>query len=223
MHLIGLDLDGTLEDSRQDMTAAATRVRAQLGLPKRDDAQLRPYVNAGMGQLYRMCFDDFLAQTDDEARQLATVREAYEADYLANVAVSTRLYAGIAAALSDLHALGKLACVTNKPEHISRELLRKLGVAELFVTVIGGDTCAHEKPHPVMLRAAAERTGFDPSRGRAFMAGDTAGDIQLARAFGATSIFCCWGYAGDTGHGKEAPELIARAPSDLPRLVRAAL
>ena len=216
--LIGVDLDGTLEDSRDDMVAAAVRVRAELGLPQRQDALLRPWVNAGMDRLYRACFDDYLAQGDASER-LCTVREAYEADYLAHVAVSTRLYDGMAEALQALLRLGALACVTNKPERISRKLLDALGVGSLFRAVIGGDSCAQCKPDPVMLRAAAEVCGFAPEHGRAFMIGDTAGDLRLARAFGATGVWCAWGYVAALGASDPVPDAVARAPAELPVIV----
>jgi phosphoglycolate phosphatase len=224
MKLIGIDLDGTLEDSRADMVAAAARVRAPLGLPARDAALLVPHVTAGMDRLYRSCFDDYLAassgKADADARYRA-VREAYDADYLAHVAVETRLYDGVADALQRLAELGTLACVTNKPERISRALLDTLGVGSLFRTVVGGDSCAEIKPSPLMLRTAAERCGFDPHGNArenvAFMIGDTDGDIQLARAFGATSIWCAWGYVA---RPKDTPDFEARVPADLPGIVR---
>ncbi|MBI3622351.1 MAG: HAD hydrolase-like protein, partial [Nitrospirae bacterium] len=112
MRLIALDLDGTLEDSRRDMVAAARRVRAQLHLPARPDEALLPWVNKGMDQLYRACFDDYL-QADDS--RVADVRRLYEDDYFAHVAVDTRLYDGVAPAIGQLAAMGTLACVTNKP------------------------------------------------------------------------------------------------------------
>ena len=99
-------------------------------------------------------------------RALRRGAEEYDADYLANVAASTRLYDGIAEALAALSQLGSLACITNKPERISRKLLDELGVGALFTAVIGGDTCAQAKPHPMMLSAAAERCGFDGEFGR---------------------------------------------------------
>jgi phosphoglycolate phosphatase len=211
---IGLDLDGTLEDSRADMVAAARRVRAELGLPPREDALLRPHVNAGMEQLYRACFDDFLAGGDAAAR-IADVQARYEADYLAHVADETRLYDGIDAALRALAPLGTLACITNKPERISRALLEVLGVGALFSTVVGGDTCAEAKPHPVMLRAAIERSGTRPER--VFMIGDSAADQKLAAAFGARFLWCAWGYVS----ALDVPEAdIARTPADLARLVQ---
>ena len=74
MKMICLDLDGTLEDSRSDMTAAVHRVRAGLGLPSRSDEAILPWVKKGMDPLYRACFDDYLQA--DEAR-LADVRSRY--------------------------------------------------------------------------------------------------------------------------------------------------
>ena len=214
MKLIGIDLDGTLEDSRGDMVSAARRVRAVLQLPPRPDAELRAHVNGGMDQLYRACFDDYLGGGD--ARRYAEVREAYEADYLEHVALQTHLYEGIPGALSALARLGTLACITNKPERISRRLLHVLDVGKLFGTVVGGDSGPHAKPHPSMLQLAAERCGFDHARGRAYMIGDTNADIQLGRAFGAVTIWCAWGYAPSIS---EAPDHRAATPADLPGYV----
>jgi phosphoglycolate phosphatase len=214
LKLIGIDLDGTLEDSRLDMVAAAQRVRAGLNLAARSDAALRPHVNGGMDALYRACFDDYLADADPA--RYASVRSAYEADYLANVANETRLYPGILAALQELAELGTLACVTNKPERISRRLLEALDVAQLFGAVIGGDTGPHSKPHPSMLQAAAERCNFDRQRGQAFMIGDTNADIQLGHAFGARSVWCAWGYADSIS---ESPDFRAEQPSELARII----
>ena len=211
--LIAIDLDGTIEDSRSDMVAAARRVRAAFGLPPRPDSALRPYVNAGMDLLYRACFDDYLAEDPD---RYARVRSAYEADYLANVAVQTKLYTGMAGALAGLAQRGNLACVTNKPEQISRHLLSVLGVGDLFQTVVGGDSCDHIKPHPIMLRTAAERCGYAQGSVKAVMIGDTQADVQLGRAFGARTIWCAWGYVESVADPGDAT---AHNPEHLLRLV----
>jgi phosphoglycolate phosphatase len=217
VNLIGLDLDGTLEDSRTDMTAAVQRVRAVLGLAPRHDDAIRPWVNRGMEQLYRACFDDFL--NGDDTR-LAVVRERYEADYLANVVDETRLYPGIADALAQLADRGQLAVITNKPERISHRLLEVLGVLKHFAAIIGGDSCAKGKPDPSVLREAAKRCGFVADRGRAVMIGDSAADVELGHAFGAATIWCAWGYADHPG---VKPDLVASQPGQLPDLVAAAL
>jgi phosphoglycolate phosphatase len=211
--LIAIDLDGTIEDSRDDMVSAARRVRAALALPPRPDAALRPHVNGGMDHLYRACFDDYLAL---DPEHYARVRSAYEADYLANVAVETRMYSGMGAALAELSQLGQLVCVTNKPEHISRHLLDELGVGQLFATVVGGDSCEHCKPHPIMLETAAQRCGLFASTHRTVMIGDTQADIQLGRAYGARTVWCAWGYVDAVA---EPADAIARTPADLARAI----
>jgi phosphoglycolate phosphatase len=213
--MIALDLDGTLEDSRRDMTAVVHRVRRRLGLPAREDGAILPWVNKGMDALYRACFDDYVRESDS---RLAEVRAAYEADYLANPAVETKLYPGIAVALERLSAMAALAVVTNKPEKVSRRLLEVLGIDSFFRAVVGGDTCPRSKPDPMVLSEAASRCGFDPRRERAVMIGDTAADIKMGRAFGAATIWCAWGYVGDPA---ETPDLKAERPEMLPELVEA--
>jgi len=215
--LIGLDLDGTLEDSRRDMVAVARRIRAQLKLPARPDNTLLSWVNKGMDQLYRVCFDDFIGT---DVSRLAEIRSRYEADYFDHVAVETRLYPGIAQAIERLSMFGALACVTNKPERISWRLIEVLGVSKFFTTVIGGDTCPKVKPDPMMLEAAARRCGFEKKPAQTVMIGDTSADLAMGRAFGASTIWCAWGYADQPGN--ERPDWIAHTPDQLPELVREA-
>lgn len=214
MSLIGLDLDGTLEDSRADMAASVHRVRAGLGLAPRADEAVLPFVNRGMDALYRACFDDFL---DGKDSGLEEIRNRYEDDYLANVARETRLYPGVREALEALAGLGRLAVVTNKPERISRRLLEALEVGAYFSAVVGGDSCSKPKPDPMVLEAAARLCGLKTGRDAAVMIGDSAGDIQMARAFGAAAVWCAWGYAEQPGL---EPDRIARTPGELPAAVR---
>ena len=76
----------------------------------------------------------------------------------------------------------------------------------------------HIKPHPVMLSTALERaaaaTGRELRADRSFMIGDTAGDLQLAEAFGARGIWCAWGYVR-ASELKQPPARSAQHPSEL--------
>jgi phosphoglycolate phosphatase len=216
-HLIALDLDGTLEDSRVDMVNAVHRVRAALGLGAWTDDAVRPHVSRGMGHLYRTCFAEYL-EADDGPRRLTEVRAAYEADYRAHIADTTALYDGIAEALPRLAGLAPLAVVTNKPEALSEALLTALGVRRWFAVVVGGDSCAEEKPSAVPLQHAAQAVG---ATGRVVLIGDSAGDVRCARAAGAASVWCAWGYHAEPG--PDAPDARADAPADLPRVVRGLL
>lgn len=121
--------------------------------------------------------------------------------------------------MAALSQLGKLACVTNKPEHISRQLLSELGVGELFDTVVGGDSCEHSKPHPVMLATAALRCGLGTDSTAAHssvMIGDTQADVKMGRAYGARTVWCAWGYVDSI---QDAADVDARTPADLLKAV----
>jgi phosphoglycolate phosphatase len=89
------------------------------------------------------------------------------------------------------------------------------------MTVIGGDTCPKGKPDPMVLEAAARRCGFEKKAVRTVMIGDTTADLKMGREFGATTIWCAWGYVDQPGD--ERPDLIAHAPDQLPELVREAV
>ena len=67
--------------------------------------------------------------------------------YEANISVGTRLYPG-ALALLDRFAAGgwSVAVCTNKPERMSRLLLRDLGIADRFAAICGGDSFATGSP-----------------------------------------------------------------------------
>jgi HAD superfamily hydrolase (TIGR01549 family) len=214
MALIALDLDGTLEDSRDDMVASVLRVRASLSLPVMSGSVFRSHVNKGMPHLYEACFSEiWVRDGHDASRQ--RVRSAYVQDYGDHIAVNTQLYDGIANTLAMLSSLAELAVVTNKPESLSIRLLEALQIHDHFATVIGGDSASRAKPFADPLHEAVKRTG---QGGPVIMIGDSPGDIACAAAFGCPVIWCAWGYAAD--HGARAPTYIAQQPSAIVDLVR---
>lgn len=226
MHLIALDLDGTIEDSRADMIAAVQRVRRGRNLPPRPDGDFLPHVQRSMPHLLEACFAEQLALVGARGRQraLAELEAAYETEYLAHIADRTRLYPGMDAALTELAHLGHLAVVTGKPTRLARALLSALGVLRYITAVIGGDACAESKPSPAPLIAAAGACGIGArgeGTGRAVMIGDSATDVRCGRAFGATVIWCAWGYHDEPGG--ERADFTARRPDELPGLARRAL
>ncbi len=216
--LITMDLDGTLEDSRADMVASVQRLRNRLGLPQRPDSDFRANVNRGMPHLYRVCFAEYLGE-DPSQDALDELREAYAYDYGAHICVETELYDGIAEVLPRLAELAPLALVTNKPEALSELLLKALGVREHFSAIIGGDTCHSGKPDPVTLETAAERCAYTGETRRIYHVGDSAGDVRCAKAFGATAVWCSWGYL-DAAPDAPAPDLQVALPGELIALIQ---
>jgi phosphoglycolate phosphatase len=136
--------------------------------------------------------------------------EEFKRHYHDHCLDETRLYPGVAAALEALQARGfKMAVVTNKPERISRHILEGLKVDRRFGSVIGGNSCAHKKPHPEPLLKACAELGCAPAS--AVMIGDSRVDIEAGRNAGMPTI----GILG--GIGDEALLRVAAPDTIIPR------
>lgn len=222
MNFFFFDLDGTLEDSRKDMVAAAQHVRQHLGLPVRSFETLVPHVNRGMRELYLNCFDDFIAQgtsAEEIENKISHVQGLYEKQYGEFIAVETQLYPEIIEALHDAKTLGRIAVITNKPEHLSVRLLESLKILPLIDLVVGGDTCAEAKPSPVPLRYALQKLGGALPQDTVFMVGDSQGDSRAGALCGAQTVWCAWGYQA-TAPVEPAPQHVAITPKDLRSIFR---
>lgn len=198
MNFYFIDLDGTIEDSRLDMSNCVNMIRKKMNLSENNVDEIQKHVTKGMDELYRKCFHDVLSVCDTDSQEYKDlfnqIKTDYEDCYLRHVCVHTKCYAGIPQALQTLSRHGKVIVVTNKPEKISRALLKALNLDGFICDVMGGDSCAECKPSPLPLKIAAHRHGFIVGQHGAFMIGDSMGDVQVAQAFGAKSVWCSWGY-----------------------------
>src|SRR3546814_3725679 len=86
-----------------------------------------------------------------------------------------------------------MAVCTNKPEGLSRSLLDQLGLSGFFSAVVGGDTLPVRKPDPAHIHGTLERMVGTPF-GWAAMVGDSANDINAAKAAGLPSVGVSFGY-----------------------------
>ena len=105
----------------------------------------------------------------------------------------TTIYPGARAGLDALAAAGfPLACVTNKSARFTLPLLQQMQLADYFALVVAGDTLARRKPDPLPLTHACKQLGIAPHE--MLMIGDSANDVQAARAAGCP-VFCVpYGY-----------------------------
>ena len=184
------DLDGTLLDSAPDMLATANRLRDRHGLSPMLLEQIRPHVSKGSRAMLAAAFPH-LPTIETESM----VPEFLET-YLQELGKHGVLFADIESMLVALEEDGVAwGIVTNKPEYLAREILPQLGWETRCAILIGGDTLAEKKPHPLPLLVAAERMGFEA--GQCVYVGDDERDIQAARAAGMPSIAALWGYRQD--------------------------
>jgi 2-phosphoglycolate phosphatase len=181
------DLDGTLLDSAPDMLATANRMRAARGLGAMTLDVLRPHVSKGSRAMLAVAFPDM-----EQAPREALVPEFLEI-YQEELGRHSVLFDGVAEMLVALEQAGSTwGIVTNKPEYLARDILPQLGWETRCAVLIGGDTLAEKKPHPLPLQVAAERIGM--AIADCVYVGDDERDIQASRAAGMPSIAALWGY-----------------------------
>jgi len=185
------DLDGTLIDSRRDITTAVNRTRGRYGLPPLALEDVVGMVGEGARLLIERAFPELPAERLDEALVL------YLAAYREVCLDETRPYPGVPGMLAALAERYPLALLSNKGEELSRLILAGLGLDSFFREVLGGDSLPTRKPDPAGLRLLAERLGSPVAR--LLLVGDTRIDAETAHAAGCPFVLVEWGFPRPLG------------------------
>jgi phosphoglycolate phosphatase len=209
--LLVFDLDGTLVDSSRDIAASVNAALARVApgtVPIPLEAILS-YVGEGA----RLLVDRSLrhAGLDLSADEVLLV---YLESYADRLLDTTCLYPGIAEALDALKGT-TLAVLTNKPGDFSRKILEGLGVATRFARVWGAGDVPSRKPDPAGLLHLMAEIGALP--GETWMVGDSATDVEVARAAGVRVAGVTWGFHPGPLRAAGADRLLDD-PRDLPSL-----
>ena len=202
--LLIFDLDGTLIDSKLDITYAVNATRAHLGMGPLDIQVVSTYVGDGAPVLIRRALGagaSGAAIEEGLAYFLEYYRE-HKLDY-------TQLYPGVRASLDRLReARKRLAILTNKPVQMSRAIIEGLGLGAHFFQVYGGNSFEFKKPNPIGVEKLMAESGKD--RAATCMVGDTSVDIQTARNAGVRVCGVRYGFAPETLHDPPPDLLIDR-------------
>jgi phosphoglycolate phosphatase len=215
-----IDLDGTLADTIPDLAEAANRMLRELGRPALELTLLRTFVGKGIPKLVERSLAGALEGSVDGGL-LEQALPIFERCYAEENGRHTVVFPGVREGLRQLRDMQlPLACVTNKAERFTRALLEQLGLARSFEQVIAGDTLPQKKPDPQPLLHACRGFGIAP--GDMLMIGDSANDVEAARAAGCP-VFCVeYGY----NEGRDVRELdvdaIVASLIDATRLIQKA-
>ncbi len=203
------DLDGTLLDSAPDMLATVNRMRAARGQEPMALPALRPHVSRGARAMTAAAFPGL-----DGEVPTAMVHEFLDV-YAQELGRHSAPFAGVPALLEAIEAAGRRwGIVTNKPERLARRVLAGLGWEERCAVLVGGDTLAERKPHPLPLLHAAQSLGVAPAD--CAYVGDDARDIAAARAAGMPAVVALWGYRlAEDDPSSWGGDALVEAPRDL--------
>ena len=189
--LLIFDLDGTLIDSKRDLTDSVNATRAWKQLPPLPDDIVSAYVGNGAATLIRRALPHL---TDEEHAEAHKFFLQYYRDHMLD---ATTLYPGVREALDRLHVESvAMAILTNKPVRFSVSLIAGLKLDRHFFRIYGGNSFAEKKPHPAGIEKLIEESGAD--RGGTVMVGDSAVDIMTARNAHVRACGVSWGFQPET-------------------------
>lgn len=205
--LIVFDWDGTLLDSTSQIVASARASIAELGLPERDEEEIRNIIGLGFPQLWEILYPK---QSPETFREFVKV---YRRHFWSDEMQISELYPGARELLDELRAQQViLAIATGKGRKgLDMDLAATQLAAHFRFTCTADDV--KPKPQPDMLFHLMAVSGCEPEQ--SLMIGDTEYDLEMA---------CCAGVPRvGIGHGAHAPERLERwdplkLVEDLPEL-----
>jgi phosphoglycolate phosphatase len=186
------DLDGTLVDSRADITDSLNLTLAEMGRTTLPAETVHGFIGEGV----RLLLERALRATQTSEPLTDEVEGAwqiYERQYRIHMLDQTRPYPGVAATLEALQAWPK-AVVTNKPYEFTADLLEGVGLLKHFAVVLGGNSLPERKPSPLMLLEAARLCETAPAE--CLMIGDSWVDIEAGRKAGMQTVGYVGGFRG---------------------------
>ena len=190
------DLDGTLVDTAPDLMRAHNHVMKQYGYATKSTEEIRNLVGQGAGvmlgrSIWGQAKKEF-SKIEDEKIKKEMVKE-FVSFYGKNIVNESKLINGVKNFLIWAKKQNiSMAVCTNKQEHLSIDLLKKIGIYDFFEYVAGHDTFDYCKPDPRHLTTVVEILGGDIKK--SLMIGDSENDANAAKAAGIPVILLEDGY-----------------------------
>jgi phosphoglycolate phosphatase len=199
------DLDGTLVDTRVDITTAVNLMLSHYGLEPMEMGEVIGYVGDGVRRLVSRCI---ISKNIDLDEAVKIFNDAYDRHLLD----TTKPYPGVYAVLDQLSGVKK-ALLTNKPASFTIKIIDALKLTPYFEVVVCGDTLPVKKPSPEVVNHILMKTGV--SGDKAILVGDGKNDVLTARAAGIKLVYASYGYSSERGAVEFAPDFIIDRITDL--------
>ena len=204
--LVLFDLDGTLIDSEECITASVRFALNQLNIHETDPGILRSFI----GPPLRDSFRHHYSLTDNQIDQ---ARADFKTYFMDHGIQRNYVYPGILDLLWILRASEtSLVVATTKPQDLAEEVLKYLDLLPFFKDVVGGTETGIKSTKSGIIKESIRRLP-DGLYSRAVMVGDYTGDVTGAKDNGIDSIAVTYGF------GKEK-ELLEINPTHVANSVR---
>jgi len=212
------DLDGTLVDSAPDLASALNTVLDMRGFFTLSLNEVRAMIGNGVPKLVERGFNAVGIRPDPA--QLDELVAIFVKQYKACATDNTRPYPGVVEALQEIHSMNiPMGVCTNKPEALTLQILKGLGLSGFFSSVVGGDSTSARKPDPEPVLACLRGLVTEPAS--SLMIGDSVHDVHAAHAAGVTIGVVPWGYRSASVEDLGA-DFVLRDLAVLPGMIREA-
>ena len=178
------DLDGTLVDTAPDLMRAHNHVMQKYGYPTKSTEEIRNLVGKGAGamigrSIWGQAKKEFGKVNDEKVKKEMVIE--FVDFYGKNIINESTLINGVKEFLNWCKSQNiSMAVCTNKQEHLSNDLLKKIGIFDYFEYVAGSDTFDYCKPDPRHLTSVVEI--LDGDINKSIMIGDSETDANAAKA-----------------------------------------
>ncbi len=217
---ITFDLDGTLVDTAREIAEAANRTLQEIGLPRRDTADVTQLIGHGTRELMMGLLRQAAEDADDTLRtwieQLdrEAVMQCFEQHYGDTTGTDSQLYPGVQVGLDQLSQAGiHMACVTNKELRFATRVLEVTGLSTYFPIVIGGDSLPQKKPDPSVIQYCLDALNVDQLN--AAHVGDSSIDVETAKRAGVAAWALPYGYNGGRPIQDAQPDHVFQTLADV--------
>ena len=179
------DLDGTLIDTAPDLMNAHNFVMKKFGHEERKLNDIKKLAGRGSRAMINKSIQELAEETGKIKETNKKIEEEMTKEfvnyYSQNICEESRPRVGVLDFLRwcQKNSLSMAIC-TNKQEHLSKDLLKKINLYEFFEYVAGGDTFNHNKPDPRHLTNTIELIGGNLKK--TVMIGDSETDSGASKA-----------------------------------------